>query len=86
MIQPVFAGRGGPFEKVNEGASLVRILIADSRSKVRFALRALLENNFDLSYAEITANEGHDAFLMQNPHYLDVFRAYLDRVAIEVQA
>ena len=55
-----------------------------SPERSREIVRALLENNLDLSYAEITANEGHDAFLMKNPHYLDVFGAYMDRVANEV--
>ena len=56
-----------------------------SPERSREIVRALLENNLVLSYAEITANEGHDAFLMKNPHYLSVFRTYMDRVASEVE-
>jgi homoserine O-acetyltransferase len=33
-----------------------------------------------VSYAEIEANEGHDAFLLPIPRYLDVFHAYMLRV------
>ncbi len=32
------------------------------------------------AYAEIKADEGHDAFLMPIPRYLDVFSAYMARV------
>jgi two-component system response regulator DesR len=57
LIQLVSTGRG-PIEKVNEGAHLVRILIADSQSKVRFALRALLEDYAEIQIAGEAANAG----------------------------
>lgn len=41
---------------------------------------ALLAAERPVTYAEIEANEGHDAFLMPIPRYLDVFRAYMRRV------
>lgn len=41
---------------------------------------ALIEADKPVSYAEITAKEGHDAFLMPIPRYLNVFRAYMRRV------
>jgi homoserine O-acetyltransferase len=53
-------------------------------SRAREIVKALHDNDLNVSYAEITANEGHDAFLMKIPHYLEVFGAYMDRVAIEV--
>lgn len=41
---------------------------------------ALLAADRPVSYAEIEAKEGHDAFLMPIPRYLDVFSAYMQRV------
>ncbi|MCL4315368.1 MAG: homoserine O-acetyltransferase [Gammaproteobacteria bacterium] len=45
--------------------------------------RALLDNDHDVSYAEITSHEGHDAFLIPNPRYQALLRAYMERVAAE---
>ena len=55
-----------------------------SPARSREIVRALLENNRDVVYAAIEANEGHDAFLMSIPQYLTVFSAYMNRVAGEV--
>jgi homoserine O-acetyltransferase/O-succinyltransferase len=52
----------------------------------REIVHALLHNRRNVSYAEITSTHGHDSFLMQDEHYHDVMRAYLDRVAKEVAA
>jgi homoserine O-acetyltransferase len=41
---------------------------------------ALLAAERPVTYTEIEADEGHDAFLMPIPRYLDVFRAYMRRV------
>jgi homoserine O-acetyltransferase len=49
-------------------------------------VRALLDNDKDVSYAEIESQHGHDAFLLPNPFYEGVFSAYMDRVAREVGA
>ena len=46
----------------------------------REIVNALLAADRPVTYAEIEANEGHDAFLMPIPRYLDVFRAYMLRV------
>ncbi|MEZ5570550.1 MAG: homoserine O-acetyltransferase [Halioglobus sp.] len=43
-------------------------------------VNALLAAERPVTYAEIEANEGHDAFLMPIPRYLDVFSAYMLRV------
>ncbi|MEH3085303.1 MAG: homoserine O-acetyltransferase [Xylophilus ampelinus] len=42
----------------------------------REIVRALLDNQRTVSYAEIDAPHGHDAFLLDDPRYLDVMRAY----------
>jgi homoserine O-acetyltransferase len=50
-------------------------------------VKALLENRRDVSYAEIDAPHGHDAFLLDDPRYLQAVRAYFDQtVAQEVLA
>jgi len=49
-------------------------------------VRALLDNDKDVSYAEIESQHGHDAFLLPNPFYEGVFSAYMNRVAGEVGA
>ncbi len=50
----------------------------------REIVRALLDNDHDVSYAEITSHEGHDAFLIPNPRYQALLCAYMQRVAEEV--
>jgi homoserine O-acetyltransferase len=37
-----------------------------------------------VSYAELTADHGHDAFLMPDPQYHAVVDAYMQRVAEEL--
>jgi homoserine O-acetyltransferase len=48
-------------------------------------VKALLDNDADVSYAEVTSEHGHDAFLLPNPHYEGIFRAYMQRVADELE-
>ena len=44
----------------------------------REIVRALLLNRRDVSYAEIDAPHGHDAFLLDDPRYMQAVRAYFD--------
>jgi homoserine O-acetyltransferase len=53
-----------------------------SPKRSRELVKALLDNQRDVSYAEIDAPHGHDAFLLEDPRYLKVVRAYFDRVAL----
>ncbi|MDX8378881.1 MAG: homoserine O-acetyltransferase [Gallionella sp.] len=55
-----------------------------SPQRSREIIRPLLHNGCHVSYAEITSNQGHDSFLMEQPHYFDVVRAYLCNVAREI--
>jgi len=55
-----------------------------SPERAREIVRPLLHNRRNVSYAEITSAHGHDSFLMEQAHYFDVVRAYLDNVAKEV--
>ena len=53
-------------------------------ARSRELVKALLDNQRDLSYAEIDAPHGHDAFLMDDPRYHNVVRAYFAALAVEV--
>jgi homoserine O-acetyltransferase len=44
----------------------------------REIVKALLDNQRDVSYAEIDAPHGHDAFLLEDSRYLNVVRAYFN--------
>jgi homoserine O-acetyltransferase len=49
-----------------------------SPARSREIVRGLLQNRRDVSYAEIDAPHGHDAFLLDDPRYLQAVRAYFD--------
>ncbi|GAB7533800.1 homoserine O-acetyltransferase [Burkholderia sp. 22PA0099] len=70
-----------------------KYLVASFSTDWRFAparsrelVKALLDNRRDVSYAEIDAPHGHDAFLLDDPRYHNVVRAYYERIAAEVGA
>ena len=52
-----------------------------SPKRSRELVKALLVNQRDVSYAEIDAPHGHDAFLLDDPRYLGVVRSYFDGIA-----
>ncbi len=47
---------------------------------------ALIDAGKKVSYAEIEADHGHDAFLIPIPRYMEVFRAYMTQVDADVPA
>ena len=53
-------------------------------SRSRELVKALLDKKRDVSYAEIDAPHGHDAFLLDDARYHGVVRAYFDAIAQEV--
>ena len=57
-----------------------------SPARSREIVKGLLDNRIDVSYAEIDAPHGHDAFLLDDARYHGVVRAYFDHVAAEVGA
>ena len=68
-----------------------RFLVVSFTTDWRFAparsrelVKAMLDNRLGVSYAEIDAPHGHDAFLLDDARYLGVVRAYFERVAREV--
>jgi homoserine O-acetyltransferase len=71
-------------------AARARFLLVSFTTDWRFAparsreiVHALLENRRDLSYAEIDAPHGHDAFLLDDARYMSVVRSYFDGIARE---
>ncbi len=56
-----------------------------SPSRSQEIVDALLQSNKDVSYAEIEAHQGHDAFLMPIPRYMEVFKAYMGKVAAGIK-
>lgn len=55
-------------------------------SRSRELVKALLDNKRPVSYAEIDAPHGHDAFLLDDPRYHNLMRAYYERIATEIGA
>ena len=50
-----------------------------SPARSREIVKGLLDNRRRVSYLEIEAPHGHDAFLLDNPQYLDGVRTYFER-------
>ncbi|HLU19839.1 MAG TPA: homoserine O-acetyltransferase [Pusillimonas sp.] len=53
-------------------------------SRSREIVQALLKNKTPVTYAEIDAPHGHDAFLLDDPRYHAVVQGYYDRIAAEL--
>ena len=65
-----------------------RFLLVSFTTDWRFAparsreiVKALLENRRAVSYAEIDAPHGHDAFLLDDPRYMGVVRSYFESIS-----
>jgi homoserine O-acetyltransferase len=54
-----------------------------SPQRSREIVKALLDNRRDVTYAEIEAPHGHDAFLLDDVRYHRLVAAYFDRIAKE---
>jgi len=52
----------------------------------REIVEALLANGRRVTYAEVDAPHGHDAFLLDDPQYMAVMRGWFERVARSVRA
>jgi len=68
-----------------------RFMVISFTSDWRFApersheiVRALLRAEKQLSYIEVDANQGHDAFLIPIPHYMNVFTSHMKTIAGEL--
>ncbi|MDR6854337.1 homoserine O-acetyltransferase [Variovorax guangxiensis] len=67
-----------------------RFLLVSFTTDWRFAparsreiVKALLDNRRNVSYAEIDAPHGHDAFLLDDVRYMSVVRSYFEHIAKE---
>jgi homoserine O-acetyltransferase len=52
-----------------------------SPQRSRELIKSMVDNRLNVSYAEIEAPHGHDAFLMDDAVYHNLIRAYLERVS-----
>jgi homoserine O-acetyltransferase/O-succinyltransferase len=77
---------GGDLSKALSKATAKFLLISfttDWRftpARSRELVKALLDNNHPVSYAEIDAPHGHDAFLLDDPRYMLLVSSYFDSV------
>jgi len=53
-------------------------------ARSRELVKALLDHKRTVTYAEIDAPHGHDAFLLDDSRYHNLVRAYYDRIATEI--
>jgi len=78
---------GGSLTRAFAAARNNRFLLVSFSTDWRFSpgrsreiVKALVDNRIDVSYAEIDAPHGHDAFLLEDPRYHAVMRAYFDKI------
>jgi homoserine O-acetyltransferase/O-succinyltransferase len=90
-FDPAF-GHGGDLARALAPAS-ARFLVISFTTDWRFSsersreiVKALLHNRRDVSYAEIDAPHGHDAFLLDDARYHGLLAAYFERVAREISS
>ena len=57
-----------------------------SPGRSREIAKALLDNRRDVSYAEIDAPHGHDAFLLDDSRYTQLIRSRFDRITSELES
>ena len=79
---------GGSLAAALAGAQ-ARFLVISFTSDWRFSparsreiVKALLDNRLDVSYAEIDAPHGHDAFLMDDARYHRLIGAYMANITL----
>lgn len=53
-----------------------------SPERSRAIVKALLDNELNVSYAEILSRHGHDSFLMKDEHYHQLVQAYMNKIDI----
>ncbi|HEX7984805.1 MAG TPA: homoserine O-acetyltransferase [Duganella sp.] len=83
---------GGDLSKTLAGTR-AKFFLASFTTDWRFSpersqeiVQALVSNRRQVTYAEIDAPHGHDAFLLEDPRYLNLVRAYYDQVWNETNA
>ena len=82
---------GGDLARALEPATADFILVSfttDWRfppSRSREIVKALLQNKRPVTYAEIDAPHGHDAFLLDDARYHALIRSYFQRIATQIE-
>jgi homoserine O-acetyltransferase len=78
---------GGSLKAAFAAARGLRFLVVSFTTDWRFAparsreiVKALVDNDIAVNYAEIAAPHGHDAFLLDDPRYHAVVRAWFARI------
>jgi homoserine O-acetyltransferase len=86
------AEHGGDLARAFAVARTNRFLIVSFTTDWRFSparsreiVKALVDNRIDVSYAEIEAPHGHDAFLLDDARYHALLRARFDNIARELE-
>ena len=51
-----------------------------SSERSKEIVKGLLDNNIKVSYAELSAVSGHDAFLMEDEHYHRIIKSYFQKI------
>jgi homoserine O-acetyltransferase len=51
-----------------------------SSKRSKEIVKGLLDNNIKVSYAELSSLSGHDAFLMDDEHYHEIIKSYLQKI------
>jgi homoserine O-acetyltransferase len=84
---------GGDLSAAFAAARACKFMLASFTTDWRFSpqrsreiVKALVDNGIDVSYAEIDAPHGHDAFLLDDPRYHAVMRATFERIAARLGA
>jgi len=84
-------GHGGDLAKTLAGTT-AKFFLASFTTDWRFSpersqeiVQALVCNRRQVTYAEIDAPHGHDAFLLEDPRYMDLVRAYYGQVWNEIK-
>jgi homoserine O-acetyltransferase len=79
---------GGDLARAFAAARGCRFLVVSFTTDWRFSparsreiVKALVDNRIDVSYAEIDAPHGHDAFLLDDARYHRAVRAWFDGIA-----
>jgi homoserine O-acetyltransferase/O-succinyltransferase len=82
---------GGDLSRAFAAAADKKFLIVSFTTDWRFStarsreiVKALVDNRINVSYAEIDAPHGHDAFLLEDPRYHGVLKAYFQRIDAEI--
>ena len=91
-FDPALEHGGRPHARASRARSAAFLVVSFttdwrfSPERSREIVKALLDNRANVTYAEIDAPHGHDAFLLDDARYHRLVAAYFDRIAAEIGA